>query len=37
MNGKVLVITGSLGGLGKVVADTAEGRGARRVAPSMTG
>jgi NAD(P)-dependent dehydrogenase (short-subunit alcohol dehydrogenase family) len=29
MNGKVLVITGALGALGKVVADTAEARGAR--------
>lgn len=29
MNGRVLVITGALGALGKVVADTAEARGAR--------
>ena len=29
MNGKVLVVTGALGALGKVVADTAEARGAR--------
>src|SRR5579871_6739229 len=29
MNGKVLVISGALGALGKVVADTAQARGAR--------
>ena len=29
MNGRVLVITGALGALGKIVADTAEARGAR--------
>ena len=29
MNGKVIVITGALGALGRVVAETAAGRGAR--------
>ena len=29
MNGKVIVITGALGALGRVVADTAVARGAR--------
>ena len=41
MNGKVLVITGALGALGKVVADTAERRGAHVAGidhgPSQTG
>jgi NAD(P)-dependent dehydrogenase (short-subunit alcohol dehydrogenase family) len=41
MNGKVLVITGALGALGKVVAETAAARGARVAgidhAPSQTG